>query len=254
MNPPVIALLTDFGLRDSYAGVMKGVILGRCPQARVVDVCHGIPPQDVRAAALCLRQSAPFFPEGTLFVVVVDPGVGSVRRVLWAKTRRHSFLAPDNGVLSWMADAPVAYRSVENPSLRLKPASRTFHGRDLFAPAAAALASGVSPAILGPAVAPRAHLKFPALKKLPGGRRRGDILATDHFGNAVTAIPAAAARGRKIFFRGRALGPVRGHYAQVRAGEPLALIGSSGFLELSVREGSFAHDFNAAPGDYAELS
>ncbi|MDE2313504.1 MAG: SAM-dependent chlorinase/fluorinase [Elusimicrobia bacterium] len=253
MNRPLIALLTDFGLRDSYAGVMKGVILSRCPQARLVDLCHEIPPQDLRAAALCLRQSAPYFPEGTLFVVVVDPGVGTRRRVLWAKNKRHSFLAPDNGVLSWLEDRPRIYRAVENLSLRLKPTSRTFHGRDIFAPAAAALAAGASPAILGPAVSPRARLELPAPRKLPHGRLRGQILATDRFGNAVTSVPAAAAKGRRVFFRGQALGRVRGAYAEVRPGEALALVGSSGFLELSVREGSFAGKFSAAPGDYAEL-
>ncbi|MDE2238229.1 MAG: SAM-dependent chlorinase/fluorinase, partial [Elusimicrobia bacterium] len=145
----VIALLTDFGLQDPYVGVMKGVIADLAPRAKVVDLCHGLPPQDVRGAALFLRQSAPYFPKATLFVVVVDPGVGSDRRVLYARTRRHSFLAPDNGALSWLPDPVLEWRSVVRRSLFLAQVSSTFHGRDLFAPVAARLSRGLPPSRLG---------------------------------------------------------------------------------------------------------
>lgn len=232
----LIALLTDFGHQDPFVGVMKGIIASRAPKARVIDLCHDIAPGDILAAALALRVSVPYFPKGTLFVVVVDPGVGSARRVLFARTKRHGFLAPDNGVLSWVEDKLIECRAVTNTSLFLSPVSGTFHGRDIFAPVAAALAKGASPSRLGPVIRDALRAPWPSSR----------LITFDRFGNAVTSIPSKGARS--ILYKGRSY-PVRTHYASVPSGKPLAVAGSSGLVELSVRDGDFRRRFKARPGD-----
>lgn len=231
-----IALLTDFGSQDPFVGVMKGVIASRAPKARVIDLCHGIAPGDIPGAALALKMSVPYFPEGTLFVTVVDPGVGSQRRIVFARTKTHSFLAPDNGVLSWVDDKLIECRAVTDRSLFLSPLSGTFHGRDIFAPVAAALSKGLSPSRLGPAVGD--------LLKAPWPSNR--LVSFDRFGNAVTSVPAKGTRS--ILYKGRSYA-VRTHYASVPSGKPLAVAGSSGLVELSVRDGDFRRRFKALPGD-----
>lgn len=238
MESAPVALLTDFGHADPFVGIMKGVLSSRAPKASVIDLCHGIPPGDIRAGALALRSCAPYFPKGTLFVAVIDPGVGSRRRVLYVRTKDHSFLAPDNGVLSWIPGRVVETRSVTNTALFLKPLSGTFHGRDVFAPVAAALQGRRSPSTLGPRVSDAVKMPWP----------KNEILAFDRFGNAITSIPAAEAGGRVIYGR-RDLGPLRTHYACVPVGKPLAVAGSSHLVELSVRDGDFRTRFRAAPGD-----
>lgn len=252
--PSTIALLTDFGLSDPFVGVMKGVLLSRSPGVPFVDLTHGIAPQDVRQAALALRQSVPYFPEGTLFVCVVDPGVGSQRRILWARGARHQYLAPDNGLLSWLDGERLReLRAVTNGSLFLKPVSATFHGRDVFAPVAAALARGLNPARLGPRVSAIKRLPLPAPRR-GRGAVRGEILAFDRFGNAVTNLtPKDLPRGARLSHRGADLGPLRSHYAAVPAGSALALAGSSGFVELSVRDGDFSRRAGARTGDAVEV-
>lgn len=249
MNRPVV-LLTDFGGRDHFAGVMKGVILGRDPRARVLDLSHDVPPQDVEAAAFILKAGVPYFPQGSLFVVVVDPGVGSGRGIIWARSKRHSFLAPDNGVLSWIAeDEPfLEIRSVSERRLWLSPVSPTFHGRDIFAPVAGRLSRGLSPARLGPKTSKIVKLPFPRVERGPGGVL-GRVIAVDCFGNAVTNLKPRHVGTRSVFFKGRTLGTVRTHYAAARPRAALALYGSSGFLELSVRGGSFSERFKGRAGD-----
>lgn len=242
MNPgdagPLIALLSDFGTRDAYAGIMKGVILGRCPRARVVDLCQEIPPGDVRAAAFQLRCALPYFPEGTLFVCVVDPGVGSGREIVFVQGRRHRYLAPDNGLLgpALELDGRVEARFLRNPCLRLKPLSRTFHGRDIFAPAAAALACGAPPASLGPRAVKLERIRFPKPRRR-GGSVVGEVLAVDRFGNAITNLTLRDL-GRRRRLRAMERGfPLRTHYAQAKPGQALAVVGSTGFVELSIRDG-----------------
>jgi S-adenosylmethionine hydrolase len=240
--------MTDFGLDDAYVGVVKGVILSFRPQAVIVDLCHEIPPQDIMAAAFNLRVSAPYFPKGTLFVCVVDPGVGSQRRILWARTAKHQFLVPDNGLLSWVQEPFKEIRSVENRSLWLPEISATFHGRDIFAPVAGRLAAGLKPRELGPKAADFQRLPFPEPRPERRGVR-GEILIIDRFGNAVTnLLPKHIASCRSVSCKGRRL-PLRNHYAKARPTEPLALIGSSGWLELSIRNGNFSRAFQARPGD-----
>lgn len=244
-------LLTDFGQRDPYVGVMKGVILARAPKAAVVDLCHEIRPQDVRGAAFALRISVPYFPKGSLFVAVVDPGVGSGRRILWARTKNHQFLAPDNGLLSWLEGPILELRSVENSALFLPRVSATFHGRDIFAPVAARLSRGLAPKRLGPAVSDYVRIPLSVPGRTAAGVR-GEVLWIDRFGNAVTNLRREHAKDSgRVLFRGRPVA-VCGHYAQAPAGRPLALIGSSGFLELSIRGGDFAERHKARPGDKIE--
>lgn len=236
MKIPLVALMTDFGHQDPFVGIMKGVIASRAPKARVVDLCHDLAPGDITAAALALRASVPYFPKGTLFVTVVDPGVGSRRRIVWARTRTQSFLAPDNGVLSWLPEKLIECRAVTNQSLFLSPLSGTFHGRDIFAPVAAALSRGTSPSRLGPVIGDLLKAPFPENR----------LLSFDRFGNALTSIPSKGARS--ILYKGRSY-PVRTHYAGVPSGKPLAVAGSSGLVELSVRDGDFRRRFKARPGD-----
>jgi len=246
-----IVLLTDFGLEDPFVGIMKGVILARAPKAALVDLSHGIAPQDVAGAARTLRTSAAYFPVGAVFVAVVDPGVGSARRILWARSRRHQFLAPDNGVLSWLDgdDALLETRSVESEKYFLRPASATFHGRDKFAPLAAALSCGLAAAGLGPRIADAVRLDWPE-PTASSAALRGVVLGFDRFGNALTNLPSARVpRGARLTHRGRDLGPLRAHYAEVPRGRPLAVAGSAGLVELSAREDDFRARFRAKPGD-----
>lgn len=232
--------MTDFGLKDSFVGVMKGVLAVRARKARAIDLTHDLPPQDVSCAALTLMTAVPYFPRSSLFVSVVDPGVGSKRRILWARTKSHSFLAPDNGLLSWIPEPVLEFRSVENRSLFLPNVSGTFHGRDIFAPVAAALWRGLSPSKLGPEISDPVTLPWPS---------EGRIMAFDRFGNAVTSIRASSVGRGDIRHGSRSLGPLRTHYAEVPEGRPLAVAGSSGLVELSVRGGDYSARTRARIGD-----
>ena len=249
-NTPVVALTTDFGLEDPFVGIMKGVILGICPRARLVDVTHGIPPQDVLSGCLALEAAAPFFPEGTVHLAVVDPGVGTRRPAVAVRTARGLFVAPDNGLLTFLSEAQVEeVRRIENPDLWLHPVSRTFHGRDVFAPVAAHLAAGVPLDRVGPPA--RGIHRVPVPHALRAGDAvLGEILAFDRFGNALTNIRrgdvgfepgALEVAGRRV--------PVLGVYAEAPPGEPLALWGSTGRLEVSVREGSARRALGLKRGD-----
>lgn len=253
MSPPIV-LLTDFGQADPFVGVMKGVVLSRLPDARIVDLTHGVPARDVRRAAFVLMDSAAYFPDGALFVCVVDPGVGSSRPILWARGARHCFLAPDNGLLSWVErrEPLKELRRVADDRLFLKPVSSTFHGRDVFAPVAAALAGGLAPAKLGPRVRTMRRLPFPAPRR-KGRGVRGEILLFDRFGNALTNLSTRdLPRGARLKHGSADLGPLRTHYAAAEPGAPVAVLGSSGFVELSLRDGDYARQRGARVGDLVE--
>lgn len=247
MKAPFVALLTDFGHADPFVGVMKGVILSRCPWARIIDLCHGVAPQDVRGAAFQLRGSAPYFHDGTLFVCVVDPGVGSKRPILWARGERHSFLAPDNGLLSWVGPLREV-RRVSDSALFLKPVSRTFHGRDIFAPVAGALAAGADPGRLGPRVKPSVRIRWPEPRRAGKGWR-GQVVAVDGFGNAVTNLGPEHLKGRRgVTAAGRTF-PLRSSYSEAAEGAPLAVLGSAGLVELSLRGGNLFRALRVLVGD-----
>jgi hypothetical protein len=243
--PPVIALLTDFGLRDHYVGTMKGAILSVCPEASLVDVLHEVPPQDVAAGALALDAAYRYFPAGTVFVAVVDPGVGSERRPVVVGAGRWLFVGPDNGLFTFVLEAhPSArVRLLANPLFHALPQSAVFHGRDLFGPAAAHLARGLPFEEAGPAVADAVRLPA-ARPRRSGDGWEGRVLVADRFGNLVTNLLEADLRalaghdlGRlRVRLGGQALPLVR-TYSDVAPGEPCALVGSSGRLEIAVNRG-----------------
>lgn len=240
----VITLTTDFGLGDSFVGAMKGVIATLAPAARTIDLTHGIAAQDVRASAFQVRHAWTYFPAGTVHVIVVDPGVGSSRPILLALQDGHAFLAPDNGLLSGVLAPHAVVRELDTAKVALPRVSRTFHGRDLFAPAAARLARGEAPEDLAPReVAPR-RLEWPRARALAGGGFEASVEVVDRFGNAITCLredelEPARARGWVARVAGREL-PIAGTYAEVERGEPLALLGSSGCWEVAVRDGDAA--------------
>jgi len=240
----MITLTTDFGRRDGYVGAMKGVIYSLMPRAVVVDITHEVPPFDVRHAAFVLGQAAPFFPPDTIHVAVVDPGVGGERRGMVAVHRRQFFVGPDNGIFTpFLTDPPVAWE-LKNPDLFLPHAAATFHGRDLFAPAAAHLAGGLPAAEVGPPLLDPVRLPSWEVTRA-GDALRAAIIHIDAFGNCVTGLPAARLGELGSGpYRVEGAGPealeLRRTYTEVECGRPLALIGSSGLVEIAVREGNAA--------------
>ena len=252
---PTMTLLTDFGTRDPYVGVMKGVILARCPAVRIIDLTHDIPPQDIHGAGYLLGANWTFFPPGTVHVAVVDPGVGGRRRVLGVQTGGHTFLAPDNGLLSELLEHSQAERivSVENESLFLEPVSRTFHGRDIFAPIAAALAGGMALDELGPSVDGFLHLPSVRPQRDADGVVTGQIIWVDHFGNLVTNFrPDDLPPSPRLVVAGRVLHGLVDSYGSVGLGEPLAIIGSTGRLEIAINRGNASEALGISPGDLVQ--
>ncbi len=273
---PILTLLTDFGTEDEYVGVMKGVILSIAPHVRLVDLTHQIPPQDVRRAAFLLSNAVPFFPPDTVHLAVVDPGVGTARRPLAVRTPVGTFVGPDNGLFSYVLAEVPHWGAVElrNPAYRLRHVSSTFHGRDIFAPAAAHLAMGAPLEALGPPVTDPQRLPLPYLE-LGDGWLEGEVLHADRFGNLVTSIGrlrweggrlllvpafrpnppryALSATAARVVAAGLELPGIRRTYGEVPSGSPLALVGSSGFLEIAVREGSAAEQLGLRVGDRVRL-
>jgi S-adenosylmethionine hydrolase len=234
----IITLLTDFGTADPFVGVMKGVILGIAPHVRLVDLTHEVPPQAVAVAAFFLETAWREFPPGTIHLVVVDPGVGSGRRALAAEGPRGCFVAPDNGVLTPLFEVGEAteLHAVARAEFFRQPVSRTFHGRDIFAPVAGHLANGVSLAALGPPVTDPVRLALPRPTPLPEGGMAGQVLHVDRFGNLITNLPerlfAAGAGVPVVTVGGRRIEGLADSYAAVPAGRPGAVVGSAGTLEI----------------------
>ncbi|MCS7049226.1 MAG: SAM-dependent chlorinase/fluorinase [Verrucomicrobiae bacterium] len=225
----VVTLTTDFGLRDWFVGSMRGVILSLYPKAQVVDITHEIAAGDVRAAAFALAVSYRCFPTGTVHVAVVDPGVGSDRPAVVVKTDAGFFVGPDNGVLSWALREETVHevRRIENTAWMRQPVSRTFHGRDVFAPVAARIAMGMPWQQVGPVVAGFERLAWP---------EKSQVLYVDRFGNAITNIRT---KPRCVTVGGRSVRVVD-FYQQGARDEPVALMGSSGFLEIAINGGNAA--------------
>jgi len=245
----LVTLLTDFGTADYFVAAMKGVILGRDPRIALVDVTHEVPPQDVPAGAFTLLAAYPAFPAGTVHLAVVDPGVGSERRPLVVDAGGHRFVGPDNGLLSYVCEREPQARvyHLTGRALFREPVSATFHGRDVFAPAAAALATGAAPAELGAEVDDYVRLD-PLRPVRVEGKLRARILHVDRFGNCVTNIgrqdlpECEAAEEVRMEVNGREVRTLRRFYAEPGAedGEPFAIWGSAGFLEISVQRDSAA--------------
>src|SRR2546427_5890864 len=260
MARPIIALLTDFGTRDHYAGTMKGVALGVCPDATLVDISHEVPPHDVLAGALELAACYGYFPAGAIFLVVVDPGVGSSRRGIAADAGDFKFVAPDNGVLTMVLDETPPRKVVELTERRYaRPTvSRTFEGRDRFAPAAAWLAKGIELSALGRPAGAIHRVEVPQPASGPD-RLTGEVLRVDRFGNLITNID------RKTFDRlahdgaleirvgSRLVERVVSTYADAGAGELCALFGSTDHLEIAANGASAAGELGAGRGAAVQI-
>ena len=270
----IITLTTDFGTRDWFVGTMKGVVLGINPRAVIVDLTHEIPPGDIRAGAFALMAGYRFFPKDTVHVAVIDPGVGSQRRAIAVQTVNYFFVGPDNGVLSWaLAREKIkAIRQLENPKYFLNANSRTFHGRDIFAPVAAHLSRGLPLKQLGRELKDFVWLPSPKPTKSAGTVRwgkatdeparedarptkiRGEIVYIDHFGNAITNIGAELIPdSRKTVCEAIGKRKVRcdlaEFYGAVPVNSPVAVISSSGFLEIAMNGGSATQQFELKIGD-----
>lgn len=238
----IITLLTDFGLSDPYVGIMKGVMLSICPEACVVDISHSISPQHIDMASFILIKAIPYFPKGTIHCVVVDPGVGSDRKTLIVQADGHFFVAPDNGVLKRIFHGSSNSRVFHavRPEYCLKKVSQTFHGRDIFAPAAAHLANGVDPEQIAVPCNQyiRGDIREPVLQK---EQIIGEVIYFDRFGNAITNISECMLKNRnniQIVAGDQIINGLVSAYSQAKTGEPLAIIGSFENLEIAVREGS----------------
>ena len=239
----IITLITDFGLADPYVGIMKGVILGLNPNAKLIDITHELTPGDIIGAAMALKDSFAYFPEGTVHIVVVDPGVGTDRRPLAFLTDRYFFVAPDNGVL-WpiISENKGTVIHLSNPSFFRHPISNTFHGRDIFAPVAAHISAGIDPLRMGKVINDPIRLTIPRPIQ-EGNLLKGQVVRIDRFGNLITNIDEKALKE----FLGSSdcivkVGPIQIYgisstYADVPIQKELALVGSSGFLEISVNQG-----------------
>lgn len=252
----MITLTSDFGLKDPYVAEMKGVILTINPNATLVDITHQIEKFNVRAAAFALASAVPYFPDGTVHLAVVDPGVGTDRRAIAIQTKKGCFVGPDNGVLVLAASSQVIEHMYQlaNPKFMMPKVSTTFHGRDIFAPAAAYLERGVQPIEFGPEIDRPVTPKFAKVKS-SGGSIVGEVLDVDGFGNVITNISqsdAAALEGQTVKVEladcsmvlrfGKA-------YAQAKPPEPILLIGSHGFLEIALNQANAAEKFHVKAGD-----
>jgi S-adenosylmethionine hydrolase len=251
----IITLTTDFGVADWFVGTMKGVLLGLQPRAVLVDITHEIPAGDIRAGAFALAASHRFFPRGTVHVAVVDPGVGSRRQAIAVQTMNCVFVGPDNGVLSLALEREKvrAVHQITNEQLFLHPVSNTFHGRDVFAPVAANLSKGLPLGKLGAPIK-----EFVKLSRSEPQRSansiKGEIVYIDRFGNAISNIGNAtltslAEASCEILVKGKRLCALGRFYQAVPHGDPVAVPGSSGFLELAVNGGSAARKFNLKVAD-----
>ena len=250
----MITLTSDFGLKDPYVAEMKGAVLSINPKATLIDITHDVEKFNVRMAAFVLASAAPYFPKGTVHLAVVDPGVGTHRRALAVHTKQGFFVGPDNGVLILAAQNQGVEHVYElaNPKFMLPKISSTFHGRDVFAPAAAHLDIGVHPGEFGPEINSPVNPEFTAIKKTRNFLI-GEVLHIDGFGNIITNInqtDLAQSIGKfNVELQDISLKlPFGKAYAEVNPKEPIALIGSHGFLEIALNQGNAAEKFNAKAG------
>jgi S-adenosylmethionine hydrolase len=248
---PIITLTTDFGLTDSYVAAMKAVLLRHCPDATLIDVTHNVPRHDILCGSITLERAIDGFSPGTVHLAVVDPGVGTDRRILVAELNRSFVVAPDNGLISWAWRLHEGGRRVRELVWRPAEHSATFHGRDIMAPVAGMIAAGEE---LDQLTRPLAN---PVLLDVgPADDTRGQVIQIDHFGNATTNIPYERIRSmveRTVRVRNRSVGRLRRTYHDVAPGKPLALIGSSGLLEIAVRDGSASENLRIRVGDEVRL-
>ncbi len=252
----MVAIITDFGLQDTYVGQMKGVMLGINPRLHFIDITHLVPRHDIRTAAFLLFTAYRAFPEGSIFLAVVDPGVGGPRRPLVLSASGYTFVGPDNGLFTHVvveaaAEGWKAWHLNRDRWWR-RPVSSTFHGRDIFAPCAAWLSLGVPPHELGEEVRDPVLLDVWGPAHHPDGTVVGQVIHVDAFGNLTTNLRPPA-QEMEVELEGLNLGPLRASYSEVEPGKPLALVGSSGLIEVAVREGSAAESLRAGVGARVKL-
>ena len=248
----IITLTTDFGSADGYVGAMKGVILGIAPDVRLVDLSHEIAAQDVRGAEYVLGHAAAFFPAGTVHLAVVDPGVGSRRRPLLVTTPQAIYVGPDNGLFTFvLEEAGAAVFELDRPKFWLPNISRTFHGRDIFAPVAAHVARGVAPHALGSLIGDPVRLPTAAPLRRADGHVAGHVIHVDRFGNLITDIPGGwVDEGRwYVEIAGRRVSQFGATYADATAGALLILVSSAGTLEIAARDGNAAAQLGVGVGE-----
>lgn len=251
----LITLTTDFGVSSPYVAAMKGSLLSVCRDVQLIGLTHAISPQDVRQAAVVLADVTPFFPTGTLHVVVVDPGVGTERRIIYGEIGEQQYLAPDNGVLSYLAkqSPPKKLIHLTERQFWRESISHTFHGRDIFAPVAGHLAAGVSPESLGSALDQMIELHWPA-PEFSQDQIRGEVLSVDSFGNVITNIRLVEIRkwasGSEFFVSaGRGLAEFHGTYGDASPDTLIALEDSQGRLEIAHVNGNASSALGVSPGD-----
>lgn len=254
---PVISITTDFGEKDGFVGTMKGVIWRICPQAQIADITHEVPPQDILSGAIALWRAAQYFPAGSVHLAVVDPGVGTQRRPMAARIGEQYVVGPDNGLFTPMiveaekAKHSLRFIHLNNPAYWLPEVSRTFHGRDIFAPVAAHLACGIPLDQLGTPFQDPVRLELPVAERTPEGWM-AHISVVDVFGNLTTDLPAAALGGRRdvvLRLHGRQVDGIVDSYGHRRSGDLIALVDSEGYLEVAVVNGSAAKLLDAKIGD-----
>ncbi len=254
----IITLLTDFGTQDHYVACMKGVMLSLNPNLHFVDISHLIPPQDVQSGAFTLGQCYRYFPPGTIHLAIVDPGVGTDRKAIIVESGAHYFVAPDNGLLTYVLEQEEGYEAFEITADHYfrKPVSATFHGRDVFAPIAARISKDIPLHQFGPPLPAPVRLKIPSLTRVRDSLIQGAVLAADRFGNLITNLKPedlpvyGGAGGRKcrILVAGKEIASFRKTFGEGGPGEMFVVPGSSGFLEIVVRNGSAAASLGLAPG------
>ncbi len=283
MRQPILTLTTDFGASDHYVGAMKGVILSICPQAQLVDICHDVTPFQIAEGAYVIAQAYDCFPKKTVHVVVVDPGVGTARRPILVEAAGQYFVGPDNGVLSMVyARGKHKVRLIANDRYFRQPVSATFHGRDIFAPVAAHLAAGLPPARMGKPIEDYLRPEFAKPRRSGERAWTGSILKIDRFGNIVTnfhvrdfpdlcpqlaggsACPTIARRGTDasvcqpsdlaVTVGRRKIAALAQNYAESRPGTPFMIMGSSGYLEVSMNQAPAAKAMGCKTGDPVKLT
>lgn len=247
-----VAILTDFGNRDYYVGAMKGVILSIARDESIVDITHEVSPQDIREGSFILEACYRDFPRGTVFLAIVDPGVGSDRRPLAVSAGGYYFVAPDNGILSFLFNSADPFKAFEiSDSRYLRPSpSSTFHGRDIFAPAAALLVAGADPKDFGPRVMDPVILPDVDPHTISDGQITGRVQHIDRFGNIITNLrPEDITGGFKIVLNGHTIDRFHPFFADAEHGEVFAIAGSAGFIEIALRDGSAGSKLGVKPND-----
>jgi S-adenosylmethionine hydrolase len=270
MRRPILTLTTDFGASDHYVGAMKGVILGICPQAQIVDICHDVTPFQIAEGAYVIAQASDCFPKKTVHVVVVDPGVGTARRPILVEAAGQYFVGPDNGVLAMVySRGKHKVRLIANDRYFRQPVSATFHGRDIFAPVAAHVAAGIPPSRMGKPMEDYLRPEFAKPQRSGEHTWTGSILKIDRFGNVVTNFhvrdfpelrrqlageSACHTNDLALTVGRRKIAALAQNYAESRPGALFLIVGSSGYLEVSVNQGSAAKAMGCKAGEPVTLT